>query len=102
VDLFKALEWYVGVHFKAEEKRMKVKNYPAFDEHKNEHEDLASRVSIYHKELNEGKNILNVELLSFFNKWLQNHIAISDKKYSSYLNRIFSLKSIKKEFTQNN
>lgn len=40
----------------------------------------------FKKELLNGKNTLPMEVFNFLKDWLTEHILISDKKYSKYLN----------------
>tara|TARA_B100002003_G_C13910953_1_gene443325 strand:+ start:237 stop:635 length:399 start_codon:yes stop_codon:yes gene_type:complete len=85
-NLFKALRWYTEVHFQDEEAELSAKKYPDYEYHRKQHVELINKVNEFHKDFKEGKNILNVEFITFLVDWLQNHIGVEDKKYGEYLN----------------
>jgi hemerythrin len=75
---------YAQTHFYTEEKYMKQVNYPELDSHAQEHKSFVATVIEAVKEFEEGKSE-PIALARFLKKWLLNHIAVSDKKYSPYL-----------------
>ena len=75
---------YAQTHFYTEEKYMKQANYPDLAEHKDEHESFVATVVKALKEFENGKSE-PILLARFLKKWLLNHIAQSDHKYSPYL-----------------
>lgn len=77
---------YTVFHFSSEEKIMKDNNYPGYISHKAEHDKLTTQVKELVNNLKAGKNVLSQEVLFFLKDWLLNHIAVLDKKYSSFLN----------------
>jgi hemerythrin len=76
---------YTKFHFSAEEKLMKNKNYPDFQNHKIEHENLTQKVLSFQEQYMDGKLSLPVEVIQFLKDWLLKHIKGSDKKYTPYL-----------------
>lgn len=79
--IFDELIWYTKEHFRTEEQIMLKFNYPAFYEHKAEHEKLTDQVLKLQKDYSEGKLLISMETLNFLKNWLINHIEGSDKKY---------------------
>lgn len=76
---------YTKFHFTAEERLMKLNNYPDYLNHKLEHENLTQKVLAYRDQYAEGKLSLPIEVIQFLKDWLLKHILGSDKKYSPYL-----------------
>lgn len=76
---------YTVNHFAYEEYLMKKFAYPAFEQHKNEHEKLLGQVTDFVGRLDKGENLAD-ELLGFLNQWLSNHIPDVDKRYGPFLN----------------
>ena len=56
-------------------------NYPAFNEHKAEHEKLTEEVLKLQKDYKEGKSLITMDTMNFLKSWLINHIEGTDKKY---------------------
>ena len=83
--LLKKMKDYTVYHFRNEEEHLKLYAYPHFEVHKKEHMNFIEKVSEMEKRFNDGKFILSLEVITFLKDWLQNHIMISDKKYSEFL-----------------
>lgn len=77
---------YALSHFAAEEALMKRHLYPDLAKHRAEHEDFARKVTEFIEEYRAGKAGVPVELLLFLQSWLKQHILVTDKAYSSFLN----------------
>ncbi|MDP4173006.1 MAG: bacteriohemerythrin [Bacteroidota bacterium] len=77
---------YTTTHFSLEEKLLSENNYPAYLAHKKEHDDFVRKVLEFQKSFQTGSTSLSIDMLNFLRDWLLNHIAVSDRKYSSYLN----------------
>jgi hemerythrin len=73
---------YTRNHFAAEEKLMLKAKYPAYACHKAEHDKLTTEVVQWVGGLEVGC-AMTPERLMFLQKWLQNHIQTSDKKYTA-------------------
>ena len=84
--ILKELTDYTVFHFSTEERIMKDNDYPGYIAHKSEHDKLTTQVKELSNNLSSGKSVLSQEVLYFLKDWLLNHIAGSDKKYSSFLN----------------
>lgn len=77
---------YTVFHFSSEEKIMQEYNYPGYVMHKAEHDKLTKQVAELVENYKSGKQLISQEVMNFLKKWLVEHIAGSDKKYSTYLN----------------
>jgi hemerythrin-like metal-binding protein len=77
---------YTVYHFATEEKLFAKYSYPDSRVHIREHQDLVEQVSANVKEFEKGKGVLPMDLMEFLKNWLVNHIAKSDKNYSSFFN----------------
>lgn len=80
---------YTKFHFSDEEGYMTKCNYPELATHKQIHAKLTSEVVAIQTKFASDQNInLSIETLDFLKSWLINHIQGTDKKYSSYMNKI--------------
>jgi hemerythrin len=75
---------YAKTHFATEERFMQKANYPEYASHKKEHEDFVQVVLQQVKNFEVG-TCAPIDFALFLKNWLLNHIAVSDKKYSPYL-----------------
>lgn len=76
---------YTKYHFEREEKLMSENDYPDFEAHKAQHEQMIAQVDEFVQLYNEkGHDALN-EIVEFLTCWLINHINGTDKQYSEHL-----------------
>ncbi|QBG35663.1 bacteriohemerythrin [Litorilituus sediminis] len=76
---------YTKYHFEREEKLMSENDYPDFEAHKAQHEQMIAQVEEFVQLYNEkGHDALN-EIVEFLTGWLINHINGTDKQYSEHL-----------------
>jgi hemerythrin-like metal-binding protein len=78
---------YAITHFRDEEDYMKKASYPDLDAHKKEHENFLTEVKSSFTKFKESDSP-PIDLVVFLKKWLLNHIAIKDKLYSPYLEKL--------------
>ncbi|MDH7603918.1 MAG: bacteriohemerythrin [Melioribacter sp.] len=78
---------YTKTHFKSEEELFDKYNYPDKIKHKKEHDMFVKKVDDFMTEYKSGKTNISFELMNFLTKWLTNHIQVSDKAYSGFLNK---------------
>lgn len=81
-----ALLGYTKTHFAAEEAMMRLYDYPDYERHKKEHNQLVMQVLDVHKNLREGNAPLSQAVMNFLKEWLVTHIQGEDKKYGPFLN----------------
>jgi len=77
---------YAEFHFTAEEKLMLRHNFPDYQRHKAEHGKFTEMALDLRKRIDNSGFVLTLEILSFLKSWLQDHILVSDKKYSRHFN----------------
>ena len=78
---------YTLYHFETEEKYMVKYQYPGYELHKREHENLASKVNSLKNDFEKGEAIHSKDIIMFLRDWLIKHILGSDKQYVPYLNK---------------
>jgi len=76
---------YPKTHFAHEESLFKTYGYPEATAHKMKHDDLTKKVLQFQQDLNAGKAVMSVQIMSFLKDWLLNHIKGTDMKYSAFL-----------------
>ncbi|MFT3848176.1 MAG: bacteriohemerythrin [Propionivibrio sp.] len=81
--LIEELEKYTLAHFAAEETFMRATEYPAFDEHKREHNAFIARVAD-EKRRALATGTLSLDLMHFLRDWLIDHIVVSDRAYADF------------------
>ncbi len=78
---------YVSHHFGHEEGLFLRAQYPGYEEHKREHEELTAQVkAVYDKFNSDPEGMLALEVLDFLKDWLYIHIMKSDRQFGVYLN----------------
>jgi hemerythrin len=76
---------YTRIHFAVEESLMRIFDYPKYEEHKKQHEELIRQFKVYHEKVMSGSASISFQLLHFLKLWLSQHILESDKDYSPYM-----------------
>jgi hemerythrin len=77
---------YTVVHFKFEEDLFDKYGYEEKEAHKIEHEKFVDKISEFNESFKSGNSFITISLMNFLSDWLQNHIKVTDKKYSSFFN----------------
>jgi hemerythrin len=85
MKIFNRLANYTLTHFAHEERLMEKNAYPDLAAHRLAHAVLKKQVAGFQEEFQAGKATISVELMTFLKKWLENHIQVTDMKYSPYL-----------------
>ncbi|MCP3664665.1 MAG: bacteriohemerythrin [Gammaproteobacteria bacterium] len=84
-DIFNQLVNYVLTHFDREEQFMQRANYPELEKHHQQHEKLASKLTLLKEQANSrDMGFLSFELAEFLRSWLLNHIALDDLQLRPY------------------
>lgn len=83
-EILKELKNYTISHFKDEERNFEKHNYPEIETQKREHKYFIAQIDKYISELENKKIGLSIDILKFLGDWIQNHILVEDKKYSSF------------------
>jgi hemerythrin-like metal-binding protein len=77
---------YTKTHFRTEEDLFKDHGYPAYLEHKAEHDALTKQVAALAEKVRKGEAVITLEVMAFLKDWLEEHIVGSDKLYGPFLN----------------
>jgi len=83
--LFADLIGYTRTHFAHEEALMRASGYPAYRQHKAEHEDLAARAAALQKQGETGKLTVTLDTMRFLREWLDHHINQSDRLVADHV-----------------
>ena len=78
---------YVKTHFATEEAFMQKVDYPLAAEHKEQHENFVTEVAQQVQVLEKEDNPDPAGFVKYLMNWILNHIAESDKKYTSYIEK---------------
>ncbi|NKI35719.1 hemerythrin family protein [Wenzhouxiangella sp. XN79A] len=75
---------YTRIHFAVEESLMRIFEYPDYENHKAEHEELVEEVLELRREIVDKERKISFKLLHFLKMWLTQHIMSSDQEYSQH------------------
>ncbi len=74
---------YMELHFSTEEGYMEKYSYLGLPAHQKQHEEFRSKARDLRQRVAAGEFVLSFEIVQFLSTWLQNHIMVTDKKYTS-------------------
>lgn len=77
---------YTKEHFTTEENFFQKFDYKEKNAHKLEHDNFVRKAVEFKKSYDSGNTVISSEVLNFLSTWIKNHILVSDKKYSEFLN----------------
>lgn len=75
---------YTRIHFAVEESLMRILNFPGYEEHHDQHEELTQQILDLQQKLTSGKKAISFELMHFLKTWLSRHIMEEDMQYSGF------------------
>ncbi len=84
LKVLEELVMYVKFHFSAEEDIMRRYVYPGYMQHKNQHENFKRKVLDFLIKYKKG-NLSLLEIQSYIEDWIINHILYEDMKIGKYL-----------------
>ncbi len=74
---------YMEDHFTTEEGYMQQYGYLGLQAHQGEHEEFRAKAMDLKERVSSGEFVLSFEVVQFLSDWLQNHIMVTDMKYTS-------------------
>ncbi|MDD3610082.1 MAG: bacteriohemerythrin [Halothiobacillaceae bacterium] len=83
-EILDRLDEYTRIHFATEESLMRIFHYPAYETHKETHDQLIDQLRHIRKDFEEGHGGVTFELMQVLKNWLVKHIQHSDKEYTPY------------------
>ncbi len=81
LDLLDFLLGYAERHFATEEKYFERFGYELADSHCRQHEAFLHNVRLYKERYESGKVVLPVEVTTFLQNWMKEHVITSDQRY---------------------
>ena len=84
-DALDELVNYTKTHFSYEEGLLEKNNYPDFEPHKEQHNQMIKHVEEVLAEYEKDHDTAMSNAVDYLKDWLINHINGTDKKYSSFL-----------------
>ncbi len=85
--LLDGLAEYAAVHFSTEERYFTQFNYAEAEEHKREHQILATKIKDLYSKIKVGVKVEENEVSKFLKIWLDAHIKGTDHKYMDCFNK---------------
>jgi len=76
--VMKALDQYVAVHFRAEERMMEYYGFRQLSQQKTQHAEFEQRLRDFYNELHENPLTAQIDVLVYLRNWLVNHILHED------------------------
>ena len=74
---------YVQTHFRDEEKLLSAIGYPAFTQHKAQHQQFVAKITEMLSDFQHIESQDAINFLHFLYNWILEHIAVEDKQYVS-------------------
>ncbi len=76
---------YTATHFANEEKLMSSIGYPGLYQQKREHTELLKQANDLKAKYGKGETAISMDTMTFLQKWLTDHIMVSDKKIGEFI-----------------
>jgi hemerythrin len=81
---------YVVFHFAFEEKLQITSQYPDHVSHKKKHDEFIRNIINSVEDYKSGKRFVPNKFMRYLIDWLLEHIAVSDKTFGAYYNKMTS------------
>jgi len=83
-EILESLISYTVYHFETEEKLFKEYEYPKYDEHKAQHDDLTKQVLDLQEQFDQKVVTITFDVMDFLSDWLKKHTTESDLEFSEF------------------
>ena len=80
------LKKYTETHFSREEVMMKKHDYPGYEEHCMQHEEMKKKINDFQSQFDEEDVSVSKDILHYLENWLIYHIRVTDKQYTDFFN----------------
>lgn len=77
---------YTQAHFSAEERLMRLYEFPGYSSHKKLHDQLVSQVRDFQGRAEKDPGAVTLAVMTFLKNWLVQHIQGEDANYGPFLN----------------
>jgi hemerythrin len=84
-DLLSRFQDVANLHFMEEQSLMRLHAYPAYDEHRQEHDELITELGDLSRRIAAGEFTTAASAASKLEEWLLNHMNTSDAALETYL-----------------
>jgi len=84
-DCMSRMVEYVRFHFGTEQKLLELVNYPDYQKHKKQHEEMVYNILEAVKEYDKGVKFAPNHFTRTLKDWIFSHIAVFDKNYAIYI-----------------
>jgi len=85
LPILKELGSFTRLHFQREEEAMQAASYAGYPQQKAAHEKLLGKVAEIIADLDGGKDVDLLEVMTFLRDWLVTHILVMDRQYGPVL-----------------
>ena len=76
---------YMKMHFRREERILKVHRYPLYEAHKAQHDSFARQILEFTGDYETEKRDITADVVTYLRQWIVSHVMSSDRKYAAYL-----------------
>ena len=76
---------YAETHLKYEESLLTQHGYPNKELHFAQHATLVRKVASIKQRIQNGERMLSMDVMLFLEKWIREHIQVSDRAFADYL-----------------
>lgn len=80
-----ALDCYVNVHFREEERMLQVCRYPRLEAHQRLHQFFRARLLAFREDLKNNPLVIGHEVVRFLRDWFIQHIQREDRKIIEFI-----------------
>ena len=84
-EILQRLADYTKIHFAVEESLFRIFDYPGYEEHKAQHDELIREILELQAKIATGKTNISFQLLHFLKMWLTQHILKHDMEFAPFV-----------------